>query len=76
MSSTARCACSACDRDLLYPILERCQKLGVKVVAVHKAMPLGAVAMDPFKNSDVDYAAIDFPDRNFEGRSFRLCVPR
>ena len=54
------------DRELLYPILERCRKLGVKVVAVHKAMPLGAVAMDPFKNSDVDYAAIDFPDLNFE----------
>jgi predicted TIM-barrel fold metal-dependent hydrolase len=54
------------DRDLLYPILERCRKHGVKVVAVHKAMPLGAVAMDPFKNSDVDYAAIDFPDLNFE----------
>jgi hypothetical protein len=29
-------------------------------------MPLGAVAMDPFKNSDIDYAAIDFPDLNFE----------
>ena len=54
------------DRDLLYPILERCRKHGVKVIAVHKAMPLGAVAMDPFKNSDVDYAAIDFPDLNFE----------
>jgi uncharacterized protein len=54
------------DRDLLYPILERCRKLGVKVVAVHKAMPLGAVAMDPFRNGDVDYAAIDFPDLNFE----------
>ena len=67
MSSTERCASSAShDRDLLYPILERCRKLGVKVVAVHKAMPLGAVAMDPFKNSDVDYAAIDFPDLNFE----------
>ena len=54
------------DRKLLYPILERCRKRGVKVVAVHKAMPLGAVAMDPFKNGDVDYAAIDFPDLNFE----------
>ena len=54
------------DRDLLYPILERCRKHGVKVVAIHKAMPLGAVAMDPFRNSDVDYAAIDFPDLNFE----------
>ena len=54
------------DRDLLYPVLERCRKHGVKVVAVHKAMPLGAVAMDPFKNGDIDYAAIDFPDLNFE----------
>jgi len=54
------------DRELLYPILERCRTRGVKVVAVHKAMPLGAVAMDPFKNGDVDYAAIDFPDLNFE----------
>jgi predicted TIM-barrel fold metal-dependent hydrolase len=54
------------DRDLLYPIFERCRKLGIKTVAIHKAMPLGAVAMDPFKNSDVDYAAIDFPDLNFE----------
>jgi uncharacterized protein len=54
------------DRDLLYPVLERCRKLGVKVIAVHKAMPLGAVAMDPFRNSDIDYAAIDFPDLNFE----------
>jgi predicted TIM-barrel fold metal-dependent hydrolase len=54
------------DRDLLYPVLERCRQRGVKVVAVHKAMPLGAVAMDPFKNGDIDYAAIDFPDLTFE----------
>ncbi len=54
------------DQEVLYPVLERCRKHGVKVVAVHKAMPLGAVAMDPFKNGDVDYAAIDFPDLNFE----------
>jgi len=54
------------DREVLYPVLERCRKHGIKVVAIHKAMPLGAVAMDPFKNSDVDYAAIDFPDLSFE----------
>ena len=54
------------DHKLLYPVLERCRKRGIKVIAVHKAMPLGAVAMDPFKNSDVDYAAIDFPDLSFE----------
>jgi len=54
------------DQKLLYPILERCRQRGVKVIAIHKAMPLGAVAMDPFKNGDVDYAAIDFPDLAFE----------
>jgi predicted TIM-barrel fold metal-dependent hydrolase len=54
------------DHKLLYPVLERCRKHGVKVIAVHKAMPLGAVAMDPFKNGDIDYAAIDFPDLDFE----------
>jgi predicted TIM-barrel fold metal-dependent hydrolase len=54
------------DGDILYPVLERCRKHGIKVVAVHKAMPLGAVQMDPFRNSDVDYAAIDFPDLSFE----------
>lgn len=54
------------DQDLLYPVLERCRRRGVKVVAVHKAMPLGRVPMDPFRNSDVDYAVMDFPDLNFE----------
>jgi predicted TIM-barrel fold metal-dependent hydrolase len=54
------------DREVLYPVLERCRHHGVKVVAVHKAMPLGPVQMDPFRNSDVDYAAMDFPDLSFE----------
>jgi hypothetical protein len=54
------------DRNLLYPIFERCLELGVGTVAIHKAMPLGAVAMDPFRNGDVDYAAVDFPGLNFE----------
>jgi predicted TIM-barrel fold metal-dependent hydrolase len=54
------------DQDLLYPVLERCRRHGVTVVAVHKAMPLGRVQMDPFRNGDVDYAAMDFPDIRFE----------
>ena len=57
---------SFADREILYPVLERCRRLGVKVIAVHKAMPLGPVQMDPFRNGDVDYAAIDFPDLAFE----------
>ena len=58
--------CTFANQDILYPILERCRRLGIKVVAIHKAMPLGRVQMDPFKNSDVDYAAMDFPDLAFE----------
>lgn len=54
------------DQEVMYPVLERCRKLGVKVVAVHKAFPLGPVQMDPFRNGDVDYAAVDFPDLAFE----------
>ncbi|MBV8564133.1 MAG: amidohydrolase [Methylobacteriaceae bacterium] len=54
------------DQKLFYPVLERCRRHGIKVIAVHKAFPLGPVQMDPFRNSDVDYAARDFPDIAFE----------
>ncbi|MBV9220478.1 MAG: amidohydrolase family protein, partial [Methylobacteriaceae bacterium] len=54
------------DQKLFYPVLERCRQHGIKVIAVHKAFPLGPVQMDPFRNSDVDYAARDFPDIAFE----------
>jgi predicted TIM-barrel fold metal-dependent hydrolase len=57
---------SMADEQLLYPIYERCLELGVKVIAVHKAVPLGIAAMDPFRVGDVDYAARDFPDLKFE----------
>ena len=59
-------ALSLGDRDIIYPVLERCLKLGIKVVAIHKAFPLGPVEMDPFRVGDVDYAARDFPDLSFE----------
>jgi predicted TIM-barrel fold metal-dependent hydrolase len=54
------------DEKLLYPLFQRCLELGVKVVAVHKAVPLGIAPMDPFRVGDVDYAARDFPDLAFE----------
>jgi predicted TIM-barrel fold metal-dependent hydrolase len=57
---------SLADEELLYPVLEKCLELGVKVVAVHKAVPLGITPMDPFRVGDVDYAARDFPDLKFE----------
>jgi predicted TIM-barrel fold metal-dependent hydrolase len=54
------------DQDVLYPVLERCRKLGIRVIAIHKSSPLGPTQMDPFRPGDVDYAARDFPDLNFE----------
>jgi predicted TIM-barrel fold metal-dependent hydrolase len=54
------------DREMVYPVLEKCREVGIKTIAIHKAMPLGGAPMDPFRPGDVDYAAIDFPDLNFE----------
>ena len=54
------------EEKLLYPVLERCQALGVKVIAIHKAVPLGNAPTQAFRPDDVDYAARDFPDLNFE----------
>jgi uncharacterized protein len=57
---------SLADEKLLYPILERCVKLGVKVVGIHKAVPLGIAPIDPYRVGDIDYAAVDFPQLSFE----------
>lgn len=54
------------DETLMYPVLEKCRELGIDVVAIHKALPLGTAPMDPFRPDDVDYAARDFPDLKFE----------
>lgn len=59
-------ALSFADRDIIYPVLERCRKHGINVIAIHKAFPLGPVEMDPFRVNDVDYSARDFPDLSFE----------
>lgn len=59
-------ALSLADHDIIYPVLDRCRRHGIKVVAIHKAFPLGPVEMDPFRVNDIDYAARDFPDLAFE----------
>jgi uncharacterized protein len=54
------------EEKVLYPILERCRDLGLKVVAVHKAAPVGHAPTEFFRPDDVDYPARDFPELNFE----------
>jgi predicted TIM-barrel fold metal-dependent hydrolase len=54
------------DPEIAFPVFERAQQLGLRVVAIHKAIPLGPVDMAHYKVSDIDRAAIAFPELNFE----------
>jgi predicted TIM-barrel fold metal-dependent hydrolase len=54
------------DPWVAYPLFAEAQQCGLKVVAIHKALPLGPVPMDPYRVGDVDGAACEFPDLNFE----------
>lgn len=55
------------DPKLIYPLYEQAQKLGLNTVAVHKAVPIGPFAVGQAYNpSDIENAATDFPDLNFE----------
>jgi predicted TIM-barrel fold metal-dependent hydrolase len=54
------------DDEEVFPLYEAARDLGLKVIAVHKAMPTGPVPMLPFKMSDIDGAANAFPELNFE----------
>jgi predicted TIM-barrel fold metal-dependent hydrolase len=54
------------DPELLYPFYERAQKRGIKVIAMHKAVPMGPVPLAPYRPDDVDEACFAFPELAFE----------
>ncbi|MFM0277747.1 amidohydrolase family protein [Paraburkholderia sediminicola] len=54
------------DPEIAFPLLERAQKAGVKMIATHKAIPQGQVPSEPFAPFDVAGAASAFPDLTFE----------
>lgn len=55
------------DPKIAFPIYERALKHGIKVIAVHKAVPLGpVVAENAFNPGDLEGAAGAFPDLSFE----------
>lgn len=54
------------DPTVAFPIFERAQALGIKNIAVHKMLPMGAVPIEPYKVDDIGGAADAFPDLNFE----------
>lgn len=54
------------DPEVAFPIFERAQQKGLRSVAIHKAIPLGAVPSGPFLPTDVEGAAAAFPGLTFE----------
>ncbi len=54
------------DEALMGPVYDKALELGLKVVAVHKALPNGPVPLAPYRMDDVDAAAMTHMDLNFE----------
>jgi uncharacterized protein len=54
------------DPEIAFPVIERAIALGLKSVAIHKAVPLGPQPIEPFMPGDVNGAAAAFPDMTFE----------
>lgn len=54
------------DPEVAFPLFERAEKLGLRTIAVHKALPLGPVPIGPFRVTDVEEAAAAFPNLYFE----------
>ncbi|MFA4928054.1 MAG: amidohydrolase family protein [Patulibacter sp.] len=54
------------DDTFAYPVFELAQELGIKNIAVHKALPLGPVSTDSMRVHDIGRAAARFPDLNFQ----------
>jgi uncharacterized protein len=54
------------DPLLGHPLIERAIELGVTSIAVHKAAPFGPMSANPFDVGDVDAAAGQYPEINFE----------
>ena len=53
------------DPQVAFPIFEKARELGVKVIGVHKGVPLGPQPIEHTQTWDMDGAAANFPDINF-----------
>lgn len=53
------------DAEIL-DLFARARDLGIRTIAIHKALPNGAVPLAPYKPDDLDIAPDRFPDLSFE----------
>jgi len=56
---------SADDQDIAYPLFEKAQALGLKMVQFHKGLPLGRQRVETLRPNDLQAAAYDFPELTF-----------
>jgi len=54
------------DPRIAFPLFDKARQLGIKIISIHKAIPAGAVTMEPYKVGDIDDAADAYPDLTFE----------
>jgi predicted TIM-barrel fold metal-dependent hydrolase len=54
------------DREAAYPLIDRARARGLRTIAMQKSQPIGPVPLAPYAPTDVEGAAIDFPEMNFE----------
>jgi predicted TIM-barrel fold metal-dependent hydrolase len=57
---------SAEDREMIFPIFEALLELGLQNVAIHKAIPVGSASIRNYRVDDIEGAALEFPDLNFQ----------
>ena len=56
----------ACDdRELAYPLYERCLEHGITVLQFHKGIPFGLMDVETSRPNDLQRPARDFPELNF-----------
>jgi predicted TIM-barrel fold metal-dependent hydrolase len=53
------------DKQIAYPMYERCRELGVSTIQFHKGTPFGLQPLEALSPLDLQAPARDFPDLNF-----------
>jgi predicted TIM-barrel fold metal-dependent hydrolase len=53
------------DRELAYPLYDKCLELGVDIVQFHKGVPFGMQPVEYLRPVDLQAAARDFPEMRF-----------
>jgi predicted TIM-barrel fold metal-dependent hydrolase len=54
------------DEKAVFPLIQHAINRGLRVIAIHKATPLGPLPLESYRVDDIDLAAMAFPEMSFE----------